>query len=209
MSDNDSARSNQILIFRRKWKIIAGLNIKASRIANHDNYYEKYSAYIGDGITFKFEYYKKGNDYYRIWYMHPSDETYLKIINYKKGKEYIEIVESKDGKHLNKISDNEDNIINPIKDILFSTGDLLYNIKLAALSRIETRECNGKICYLIKDGSLQRYFDEETGIVVRVINDDLSNTSGKTSTVADIEFEFNSVTYEDIKRPDITEIKND
>lgn len=196
-----------ILNVARNVIILANLNIKANSIANYENYYEKSSAYYGDGKTSNFELYKNGKDFYRVWHIHLRNDQNAKIITYKKGNEYIEVVENEEGKKTNKLIENyeNDDEIKIMENICFSTGDLLHNIKLALFSKIETRNCNGKTCYVIKDGGLQKYFDKNTGIAVRTIDDDLTNTNGRTSNVGDIEYKFNTVTDEDIKRPDITD----
>lgn len=68
----------------------------------------------------------------------------------------------------------------------------------------ETRECNGKKCYVIKEKELQRYYDKENGIRVRTIADNIENNSFGISPVSDFEYKFNVVQDSDIKRPDTT-----
>ena len=71
----------------------------------------------------------------------------------------------------------------------------MANLQYAFSVDVESADCKGKECYVIKGDNYQRYLDKETGLVVRTIESD---------QVTDFEFIFNEVKDTDIVKPDTT-----
>ena len=85
-------------------------------------------------------------------------------------------------------------------------------------SHISSVKCNDKDCYKIDNFITSElafpeqgffvYIDKETGLVVRVEEGTRNNeTGGFYTQVSDYKYEFNTVTDEDLKEPDISEYK--
>ena len=83
-------------------------------------------------------------------------------------------------------------------------------------SHISSVKCNDKDCYKIENFKTSNtvfpeqgfcvYIDKETGLVVRVEEGTRNNeTGGFYTQVSDYKYEFNTVTDEDFKEPDISE----
>ena len=190
-----------LLFVARNAIIIMNLSIKAHSIMNEDNYYVKEIAYYGSSLN-TLEYYKKGNDHLAIREIKTKDIPNVKLIHYKKGDEIIEIVDAEGKKHQNIIRDSNKNAMDKY---IFPITNIKENFKLVFIMGIETRKCNGKDCYLIKTNDVQRYYDKKTGILVRVIGDDIKNNSFGYSTVGDWEYKFNVVQDSDIQRPNTSD----
>ena len=190
-----------LLFVARNAIIITGLSIKANNIINENNYYVKEITYFGGSIN-TLEYYKKGNDHLAIREIKTNGISTGKLIHYKKGEEVIEMFETEGKKYQNVIRDSNRNAMDYY---IFPIVNIGENLKLAFITGIETRKCNGKECYLIKANDVQRYYDKKTGILVRVIGDDIENNSFGYSTVGDWEYKFNVVQDSDIQRPDTTD----
>ena len=195
-----------LLFVARNAIIIMNLSIKANNIINVQNYYAKSIAYGGNSIL-TIEYYKKGDDYYTTWDIfskHPYEDKMMdiKIIHYKKGDDIVNISEYPDRRELNDITEANKNWMS---DYLYRPSSFFENLKLSFFGGIETRECNGKKCYVIKDKEIQRYFDKETGIPVRNISDNIEYNGFGISPVVDFDYKFNVVQDSDIQRPDTTD----
>ena len=200
-----------LLFVARNAIILMSLSIKANNIINAQNYYVRTIGYVGNNLL-TIEYYKKGEDYYTTWdvcsrnsYTNRMDE--VKITYYKKGEDKVSIIEYDDRKEMQEITESNKNWMS---EYLYRPTSFLENIKLAFFVGIETRECNGKECYVIKEKELQRYIDKETGIPVRNIADNIENNSFGISSIVDFDYKFNVVQDNDIQRPDTTDaiIKN-
>jgi len=194
-----------LLFVARNAIIITSLSIKANSIINEDNYYVKEIAYFGGSLN-TLEYYKKGSDHLAIRdikYDFSPTVNNVRLIHYKKGDEVIEMYETEGRKYQNVIRDSNRNAMDYYIFPIINIGE---NLKLAFFTGIETRKCNGKECYLIKTNDVQWYYDKQTGILVRVIGDDIENNSFGYSTVGDWEYKFNVVQDSDIQRPDMTNV---
>lgn len=191
-----------LLFVARNAIIIMSLSIKANSIINEDNYYVKEIAYFGDSLN-TLEYYKKGNDHLAIREIKTKNISNGKLIHYKKDNEVIEIFEADGKRFQNVILDGNKNAMDYY---IFPIVNIGENLKLVFITGIETRKCNGKECYLIKANDVQRYYDKKTGILVRVIGDDIENNSFGYSAVGDWDYKFNVVKDSDIQRPDMTDV---
>ena len=194
-----------LLFVARNTIILMSLSIKANNIISAENYYVRIIGYGGNAIQ-TIEYYRKGEDYYSVWNIctkHDYEEQMIdiKLIQYKKGEDIVKLAIYPDRKELQEVTEN-DRII--ISDYLYKPTSFFENFKLAFFVGIETRECNGKKCYVIKEKELQRYYDKENGIRVRTIADNIENNSFGISPVSDFEYKFNVVQDSDIQRPDTT-----
>lgn len=83
-------------------------------------------------------------------------------------------------------------------------------------SHISSVKCNDKECYKIEnfrtsdllfpEQGICVYIDKETGLIVRIEEGTRSNENGEFYTqVTDYKYEFNTVTDEDLKEPDVSE----
>ena len=194
-----------LLFVARNAIILMSLSIKANNTINAQNYHAKSVSYIGQTLH-TIEYYKKGEDYYTTWDIcsknadtNKMDE--VKIIYYKKGDDKVNIIEFSDRKEIQEITEINKNWMS---DYLYKPRTFWDNIKLAFIVGIETRECNGKECYLIKETDCQNYYDKVTGIRVRYIDDKCQSNNIGISAINDLEYKFNVVQDSDIQRPDTT-----
>jgi hypothetical protein len=70
------------------------------------------------------------------------------------------------------------------------------NLQYAFIIGIDSAECNGKPCYVIKGEGYLRYVDKETGLVVREI--EKSHDKNMKDVVRDYDYAFNIVKDSDI-----------
>lgn len=186
--------------------------------------------YIINNIISKFEISsQKENCYWKLELTQDRD-----ITTYKKGNRILttvrgnnnKVIYSKNGKMLNIFNETDgkktvtlnQEIINQEAYPIFNmpyviSKDTLNPIILGALkSKITTTKVNGKECYLIESSSepfitysqietVQLYIEKETGLPIQVVNYDKKNEK----TVHFYKYEFDNVTDENLKEPNINE----
>lgn len=200
------------IVLLSKGIIMKNLINKSSLQSNVDNYYIEYLQYNDNSITVITSYIKD-NKYLRK----------LKNINKLNGNIIDEMIEQFDGEKCNLYikSENEyqtyydvekDNIM-PIelKSYYLSINAFDF-IRSCLFSKIETVECNGVEVYkftnlytnqtINKNDDNYVYIDKETGLVLRASSGTISNDNQSYNTFIELNYEFNSVTDDDISNID-------
>ena len=175
------------------WKasIMNSLSNKAEKSKKTMNYYTKQYTYMGDTFITT-ESYHLGNDYLTTHTWFSDSKEIRKIVSYQKGDERISLLET-DGKKY--ILDANTIVGGNILPLTYLSNGFMANLQYAFSVDVESADCKGKECYVIKGDNYQRYLDKETGLVVRTIESD---------QVTDFEFIFNEVKDTDIVKPDTT-----
>lgn len=181
--------------------------------------------------------YESSTNYHRTLYTYSGD-TYGKMdMYYLNGKQAIKLTRFANGNVITMESygndkeekrntyvvtkDTKTARINETGSMFFGIQGMLYTENFgqlsigSLLSKITSRECNGKDCYYIEgaispfifstDSGL--YIDKETGLAVRAEGGKYTNTNtGITvNEIIDYRYEFNTVTEDDFIEPDISE----
>ncbi len=190
-----------ICVVGRRIFIMVSLLEKSKENKLYDNYYAKLYSYQGNLLTIT-ESYNKGEDYLTTITRFGNGNQIHKITYYKKGSEKLFLTEFEEKKY---IQDSEKMIDGHILPITYLPDGILTNILEAFITGVDSAYCNGKESYVIKVGSYERYIDKETGLAIREIQKSNKNDSKKTDVVIDFEYKFNTVTDNDIIKPDITD----
>lgn len=181
--------------------ILLSLSQKAENSQSYDNFYIKLNSYQGDYFITT-EIYNKGEDYLRTWTRFSTDTQEIqKLIYYKKGNDQIVLKEAGGKKYIENsfvggqiypVTYLPSNFTNKLKNIIsLNICQTYFNIS--------PTYCNGKKCYLIKDKDSENYIDAETGMAIRHIEKNNTN-----DLVVDYKYKFNTVTDDDIIKPDTT-----
>ena len=198
------------IIVGRKIIIIKYLQKQISQYLEITNYYMKVCSYKGDSISIE-ECFVNGNRY--VYSIHHLDENHnqklstfanININNiYIDDNGYKTAILNTEG--LSKIE-----VLNVLK-----TSNFIEFIRIAFTSKIATENCNGKECYKIdyypsnivtEKGNAIIYVDKETGLIVRMLSGkDVSENGEIINLISDYYYEFNNVTEEDMKEPDLTQ----
>ena len=168
--------------------IMMSLTAKANNY-NTDNYYVKQFLYNGEALVIG-ETYNKENKYLTkmIWYS--NEENSRRVISYKDDNEITTITQI-----------NGSTIDTSTYEIRFSPMRItpigfFANLQYAFIIGIDSAECNGKSCYVIKGDGYLRYVDKETGLVVREI--EKSHDKNVKDIVRDYDYSFDVVKDSDI-----------
>lgn len=196
-----------VILVGRKMIVIANLQKKAKQYANITNYYMRLRLYEGDKVI-QYEGYNIGEEYLRTMRsITEKEEGITKMTVGTDGKNKTTYIENKEGKIA--IVNSHHTIMAGLENYAYTDnwGQLLMK---ALTSSVKTRECNGKKCYFIVsvlDLNGGTYFDKETGLAVRTYEGKLTNddTQETVNIVMDYKYEFNKVTKDDLKQPDITQ----
>lgn len=203
-----------IIITARKMVIMNNLENKSKQYTNLDNYQVTKFNYQGDNLQI-FKTYKKGDKSLSIIKLLNENGT-RSLTSYIDGNInhlYLDVQEA-------KIAILEGNgVPSPMQiyDSLY-TENLWQKILMATFSNIKSEECNGKNCYKIElafspnylyseNEKVTVFFDKETGLTVRKTDGTLEKNGKKTNIIADYYYEFNNVTDDDLKEPDISQYK--
>ena len=115
----------------------------------------------------------------------------MKQILYKSGEERFSLIDNGENKVYKKMGD----IL--VRPIAFTSDFFLENLFTAITTNIDKVKLNGKPCYLIKDGNTEKFIDINTGLAIKMID----NQNNRT---VDYEYEFGIVKDSDIVKPDTT-----
>ena len=122
---------------------------------------------------------------------------FVKLTIYENGQEAIDLQEASNTteKHasIHKNSMSED------RKLIGFSKTFLENLEYSMYKSIQTVNLNGKKCYFLKYDDSKIFFDIETGFAIKAIHED-----GKTM---DYEYEFGTVTDEDVAKPDLAGYK--
>ena len=199
-----------IIIIGRKAFVIKDLQNKISEFTDKTNYSISVNSYYGDRLSYTEYLIKDENTYLYTTGLVNEENNHKRIIfsNKEKTNEYIQTNESKIAM-LNSDTSAKIEIPNYIK-----TDNAKDFILLLFKAKITSVKCNGKECYEIKNienpdlvytenGYATVYIDKETGLIERTIDRNAKNE--EKDRVTDYNYEFDNVTDEDIKEPDISE----
>ena len=179
-----------IIIVGRKTIILTDLSNKAKAIKQEDNYYIKTESFSNGEMNIM-ESYCKDDRVFSTRTSYTKDGT-VKMTFYKSGEEHITLVDNGSTK---KMIQTLRITINPI----FFTGDNLgQNIFLAITKNIDKVNLDGVECYIVKDKNTEKFIDVNTGLAIKMINNENNET-------VDYYYEFGIVKDEDIVRPDTTD----
>lgn len=199
-----------ILVFlistTRKMIIISSLCKKAENYVNSTNYHRITYGYQPDYYV-KTEVYTLGEK--QAVYttkIENGETTELKI--YGENGKINNMYTNSDGKKVAQLNTNTKMIVN-IPNPTYLENNIMQLFFASVFSSINTRIINSKECYYISNPADHfifasagdgMYIDKETGLTIRTN----ANEDG-TWPQADYIYEFNTVTEEDFKEPDISE----
>ena len=155
-----------------------------------------------------------------------KDDNYLvHVKNISENNEKKEIISTKNGNNYFIVGERK---VAAMNSMPIHVDDKVYNhletenfwefIVGIFSSNISTVKCNDKDCYkidnfitsevLFPEQGMCVYIDKETGLIVRLEEGVRNNeTGGFYTQVSDYKYEFNTVTDEDLKEPNISEYK--
>ena len=156
------------------------------------NYYVKQTLYNGEAIVIG-ETYNKDNKYLTEmnWYSEKEVANTRKVISYKDGNKETTITQV-NGTTIN--TTNSDGI--HFSPMGCTTIGFFANLQYAFIIGIDSAECNGKTCYVIKGVGTSKYVDKETGLIVREIEN--KHDENVKDIVRDYDYAFNVVKDSDI-----------
>lgn len=199
------------IVLGRKAIIIISLQNKIAEHKNNTNYHM--TEYVYEGVTYKInEVYSKGNQL--LITITSNGSGVKKLAKYSDGEKaniYIDALEENVALLNNEAitPPNYSGIYNSIETK--GLWDFILNI---LKSRITTENVNGKECYKIDnfystnaliagEGGRTIYIDKQTGLLVRTFGGTISNKNGTFTIINDYQYEFGTVTDEDLKEPDL------
>ncbi len=205
-----------ILIIVGKAYLLITLSKRAEKNINSDNYYVRVSQYEGTTILIT-ETYKKGKKQKNIqtFYDNQNNEN-TKLIEYSDNGTTILYTELNNEKIA--ILDGHSAMLLPMKlSESYSTYSKTISklIKNTIFSSISTVKCNGRDCYYfskletdmlgISEVNSGIYIDKETGLPIRTASATTKSNKGTFDPIIEFYYEFDKVTDEDIKEPDISQ----
>lgn len=179
-----------IILVGRKTFILTKLSNQADRIVNQTNYYTKTETYSNGQMSI-LESYNKDNITYAKMSVYSDENDVKKLTLYKSDEETISLIDNGTTKVL---SNNGFIEINPV----FFTGENIFeNLFIAITTNIDKIVLDGKECYLIRDGNTEKFIDKDTGIAIKMIDNENNRTT-------DYKYEFGVVKDVDVGKPNIT-----
>ena len=205
-----------IIVIGRKTLLLTTLSEKANKNINRDNYYARLSQYEGTTILIT-ETYKKGQKQKNIqtYYDSQNNEHNSKLIEYldNKTKLYTELNNEKIA-----ILDGNSAMLLPMKvseSYSHYSTTIWKLIKNTVFSSINKAKCNGRDCYYfssletdmmgISEVGSGIYIDEETGLPIRTTSATTKTEQGISDPIIEFYYEFDRVTDDDFKEPDISQ----
>lgn len=200
-----------IIMLCKQVLIIKGLQNKISEYIDSSNYSIISTAYDGNSISYD-ECFVNGNKYISSTNLLDREHN-NKTSTFSDGKTINTYIESGETKiamlNTDEGAPSKKEVIDSLETDSF--GEFIYMLFSA---KISSAKCNGKDCYKIENlktsnflytenGYNTIYLDKETGLLVRVIIGDSNNDS--KDSIIDYSYEFNTITDENIKEPDISE----
>lgn len=200
-----------IIVLGRRAIIIISLQNKIAEYSASTNYHM--TEYVYEGIYYKInEVYCKDNQ--SLTTITTNESGVKKIAKYSDGEKaniYIDANDNNVALLNNEASaaPNYEGIYNSLETK--GLWDFILNI---IKTRITTANVNGKQCYKVDDfyspnvliageGERTIYIDKETGLLVRTFGGTIKNSNGTFTIVNDYQYEFGTVTDEDLKEPDL------
>lgn len=195
-----------------KFIVIKSMQDKIKEYSSITNFHITKKSYCYDTVTTQEIFHKDDNYLGRIKSISECRDD-REIISTKSGNNYITSGQAKVAV-LNSMSlTARDKVYNNLETE--SAWEFIYGLVFS--SKISSVKCNDKDCYKIENFKVSGmlypeygmclYIDKETGLIVRV-EEGVPDNNGKMYTqVSDYKYEFNTVTDEDLKEPDISEYK--
>lgn len=200
-----------IIVLGRRAIIIISLQNKIAEHRASTNYHM--TEYVYEGIHYKInEVYCKDNQ--SLTTITTNESGAKKLTKYSDGEKANIYIDANDDNValLNNEASAAPNYAG-IYNSLETKGlwDFILNI---LKTRITTANVNGKQCYKIDDfyspniliageGERTIYIDKETGLLVRTFGGTIKNNNGTFTIVNDYQYEFGTVTDEDLKEPNL------
>lgn len=183
----------------RNFVIFSSLDSKKNKNWNSDNYHVTRHYYNGDRLNIYDIKYKDGK--YLSENISLSLDGITKLIEYSDGNITNMYFESEYGK-IAKL--NVETSIPPyVDETLLNT--LFNRIMLSVIFNVKEEKCNGLNCYYIFGEGYKEYIDKDTGLCVRRADVITKNDSGTFNNLVDHQYEFGTVTDEDLVPPDLSE----
>ena len=181
-----------LLIFGRRIIIVTNLANKAEDIQRNgvNNYYARVEGYYNGEYRKSECFYKNGN-YVIKMIEYAEEEKSLKTSFYKNESDQFMLIESEEGKIINK------NTFLPELTPL-PRYDGINPLLMALVYGVETVKLGNTECYVLKNKGIEQYIDKNTGLLVKEIN-------RSKNTVTDYQYEFGIVEDSDISIPDLSE----
>ena len=179
-----------VITVGRKTIILTKLSNKAQECQNSQNYYLKLESFGEGKMTITEAYYKQEKSLVTITsYSKETQET--KQVLYKSGDEKISLIDNGKTKILKEMGEIS------VQPISFTSDVFLDNFYMALTTSIDKISLNGRECYIIKDGNTEKFIDVNTGLAIKMID----NQNNKT---VDYKYEYGIVKDSDVERPDTT-----
>ena len=179
-----------IVIIGRKAFILTDLSNKAQENQNNENYYIKLESYSEGQIRITEAYYKQQKSLVKI-NSYSKNIGEINQVLYKSGEEKISLIDNGKTKELKKMGEIS------VRPIAFTSEFFLENLYTAFTTSIDKVRLNGRDCYLIKDGNTEKFIDINTGLAIKMIDNENNRT-------VDYKYEYGIVKDIDIERPDTT-----
>ena len=176
-----------IIIIGRKFFILTNLSNKANNMITLNNFYTKTETYSNGQMSILESYNKDGITLGNMS-IFSENKNPIKMILYKSKTEIIALIDNGETKTLNTFGDI---IINPI---YFTGENIIENIWIALTTRVDKVKLNHKECYLIRDGNTEKFIDVDTGLAIKMID----NQNNRTT---DYKYEFGVVKDSDVTKP--------
>lgn len=195
-----------------KFVIIKSMQDKVKQYNDITNFHITKKSYCYDTVVTQESFHKDGNYLVHIKRISENNDK-KEIISTKSGNNYLTAGETKIAILNSMTIASQEKVYNNLETE--SVGEFLYGLVIS--SRISSVKCNDKDCYKIENFKVAGvnfpeygmclYIDKETGLIVRS-EEGSRDSNGKMYTqVSDYKYEFNTVTDEDLKEPDISEYK--
>ena len=170
-----------------KFFILTNLSNKANNMITLNNFYTKTETYSNGQMSILESYNKDGITLGNMS-IFSENKNPIKMILYKSKTEIIALIDNGETKTLNTFGDI---IINPI---YFTGENIIENIWIALTTSVDKVKLNDKECYLIRDGNTEKFIDVDTGLAIKMID----NQNNRTT---DYKYEFGVVKDSDVTKP--------
>lgn len=189
-----------VILSLRKFYILNTYAVAMEEYSKKDNYTLSIDNNQGTKNTV---YYKDGKT---VYVLKPTETR--QMYNYQDGNESILKIDS-DGNKVAIISKYD--LLPTAPRIISAFGEKMtvkQNFLLSLITMITEEDCNGKDCYKISVQGMKVWIDKETYLTVRICNGySVSSDGTKTPLETNYEYEFGTVTDEQVAKPDLTGYK--
>ena len=184
-----------ILIVTRRFIIITDLSNKAKIAESKANYYIKSECYLNK-VFQTYEKYNKDKislTTNKIYYI-DNPNNIEEYINYASDKENLKLAKNIQEQNLETINKDIGLDITNYTSVFHTIPEKLY---FALTTSIQNVILSNNQCYLLKIDNAEEFIDADTGLIVKIIDNDKNR-------VTDFYYEFDTVTDEDVELPDTT-----